>query len=129
MKEQFEVIALENETMTLKVNRSGGCGSCSANSSCGTGVLAKYFDHYATINKPLKNGVRVGDFVTLEISSSELLVRAFILYIFPLFGLFFVGLLGMRFFPNNEPMQIMFAFFGLFAALGFCRWFYHFKAH
>ena len=129
MKEQFEVIALENDSMTLKVNRSSGCGSCSANSSCGTGVLAKYFDHYATINKPLKQGVRVGDFVTLEISSSELLMRAFMLYIFPLFGLFFAGLAGVHLFPTNEPMQIVFSLFGLLGALWFCRWLYHLKTH
>ena len=53
MKEQFEVIALENETMTLKVNRSGGCHSCSASSGCGTGILANYFDHYTVFNKPV----------------------------------------------------------------------------
>ena len=54
MKEQFEVIALENQTMTLKVNRSGGCHSCSASSGCGTGILANYFDHYSVFNKPIQ---------------------------------------------------------------------------
>jgi hypothetical protein len=51
MKEKFEVIEIENQMMKLKVNRSSGCHSCSANGGCGTGILAKYFDHYSVFNK------------------------------------------------------------------------------
>ncbi len=127
MKEQFEVIALENKTMTLKVNRSGGCHSCSASSGCGTGILANYFDHYSTFNKPIQNGVSVGDFVTLEISSSELFSRAFILYIFPLLALFLVGAVFAYFVPDNEPLQIFFSMLGLILALLLSRWLYQSK--
>ncbi len=123
MKEQFEVIALENETMTLKVNRSGGCHSCSASSGCGTGILAKYFDHYSVFNKPVQSGVTVGDFVTLEISSSELFSRAFILYIFPILLLFIGSYIGLSLDPENELWQISLGVVGFIGALLLTKYF------
>ena len=117
MKEQFEVIEIESQTMILKVNRSGGCNSCSASGGCGTGVLANYFDHYSIFNKPLQAGVSVGDMVTLEISSEELFWRAFQLYIFPLLALFTGASFGASYFPENEFWQIMLGFAGFFSAL------------
>lgn len=123
MKEQFEVIALENETMTLKVNRSSGCHSCSASSGCGTGILANYFDHYSTFNKPIENGVTVGDFVTLEIPSSELFLRAFMLYIFPILALFIGSYTGMSLFPETELWQISFGILGFTSALLLTKYF------
>jgi len=123
MKEQFEVIALENETMTLKVNRSGGCHSCSASSGCGTGILANYFDHYSVFNKPIQSGVAVGDFVTLEISSAELFSRAFMLYIFPILSLFAGSAIGMSLFPATELWQISFGLAGFIGALLLTKYF------
>lgn len=117
MKKKFEVIEIENQTMVLKVNHSGGCHSCSASSGCGTGILANYFDHYSVFNKPLRSGVSVGDMVTLEISSSELFWRAFQLYILPLLALFVGSWLGMVYFPLNELWQITFGFSGFFTVL------------
>ena len=123
MKEQFEVIALENETMTLKVNRSGGCHSCEASSGCGTGILANYFDHYSVFNKPIQSGVAVGDFVTLEISSAELFSRAFMLYIFPIHSLFAGSAIGMSLFPATELWQISFGLVGFIGALLLTKYF------
>ncbi|MDC9714467.1 MAG: SoxR reducing system RseC family protein [Gammaproteobacteria bacterium] len=123
MKEKFEVIEIENQMMKLKVNRSSGCHSCSASSGCGTGILANYFDHYSVFNKPLKNGVAVGDFVTLEITSNELFYRAFQLYMSPLLLLFAGGILGGVLYPTHEIGQIVFAFMGFFASLGLTKYF------
>ena len=123
MKEKFEVIEIENQTMVLKVNRSGGCHSCSASAGCGTGILASAFGHVTTFNKPLKEGVMVGDFVTLQISSGELFYRAFQLYILPLLTLFVGAWLGAELFPTNELWQIGFGLIGFFGALLFTKYF------
>ena len=123
MKEKFEVIEVENEIMTLKVNRSGGCHSCKASSGCDTGILANYFDHYTIFNKPLKNGVSVGDFVTLEISSSELFSRAFMLYIFPILALFIGSYVGMGISTTTELWQIGFGLIGFITALLLTKYF------
>ena len=123
MKEQFEVIALENQTMTLKVNRSGGCHSCSASGGCGTGILANYFDHYSVFKKPIQSGVTVGDFVTLEISSAELFSRAFMLYIFPILALFIGSYIGLGLDSENELWQISLGITGFISALLLTKYF------
>ncbi|QKQ23942.1 SoxR reducing system RseC family protein [Candidatus Ruthia endofausta] len=123
MKEQFKVIEIDNEIMTLEVNHSGGCHSCEANSGCGTGILANYFNHYSIFNKPYQSGVSVGDFVTLEIPLSELFLRAFMLYIAPILALFLGGAIGMVLFPQQEFWHILFSGAGFIVALFGCRWF------
>ncbi len=120
MKKQFKIIEIDNEIMTLEVNHSGGCHSCEANSSCGTGILANYFNHY----KPYQSGVSVGDFVTLEIPLSELFLRAFMLYIAPILALFLGGAIGMMLFPQQEFWHILFSGAGFILALFGCRWFF-----
>jgi sigma-E factor negative regulatory protein RseC len=124
MKEIFEVINVENETMTLKVNRSDTCHSCSAKSGCGTGILASYFDKYSLFKRPSTDSVRAGDFITLEIPSRELFFRAFVLYILPLIMLFFGGYLGMYLFPLNEIWQIVFGFLSFFATFFIIKLYY-----
>lgn len=123
MKEKFEVIEIKNQTMTLKVNRSGGCNSCSASGGCGTGILANYFDHSSIFNKPLQSGILVGDMVTLEISSAELFWRAFQLYIMPLLVLFMGAGIGVVYFPQHELWQIAFGFSGFFGTLILTKYF------
>jgi len=120
MKERFEVIAMVDEIMTLKVNRSGGCSSCSASSGCSAGILS---DHFTSFNKPLRDGVSVGDFVTLEIPYSEIFSRAFMLYIFPIFALFVGSSVGMHLFPETELWQISFGIFGFICALLLTKYF------
>ena len=123
MKEKFEVIEIENQMMKLKVNRSSGCHSCSANGGCGTGILAKYFDHYSVFNKPLQDGVAIGDLVTLEISAKELFYRASQLYMLPLLALFAGGLLGEVIYPEHEAGQIILAFIGFSASILLVKYF------
>lgn len=124
MKQQFEVIAIENQTMTLKVNHSGGCASCSVNSGCGTGILANYFDKYSTFNKPLKPNVKVGDFIGLEINASMLFFRAFVLYILPLLVLFASTVIAQMLFPMRESVQIVFGISGFATSLLLIRYFW-----
>lgn len=123
MKEQFEVIEIQSQTMKLKVNRASGCHSCSANNSCGTGILSKHFEHYSVFTRPRQTGVVVGDLVSLEISSKTLFYRAFQLYMLPLLALFAGGILGDVLYPEQETLQIAFAFSGFFSALLLTKYF------
>lgn len=123
MKEKFEVIKINKQTMQLKVRRLSSCHSCSIGDSCGTGILAKYFNHYSTFCKPLQTDVAVGDFVVLEISSSELFYRAFQLYMMPLLALFVSGILANSLYPDQEGIQIIFSFGGFFISLLLIKYF------
>jgi len=124
MKEQFEVIKIENQSMQLKINRSDTCHSCSAKSGCGTGVLSNYFDRYSVFNAPSQKNVMAGDIVTLEIPTGELFFRAFLLYIMPLMVLFVGSYVGMILFPTTEIWHIFIGFIGFVFALLFVKLFY-----
>ncbi len=106
MKSDFQVVKIENNQMFLNVGNKNSCGSCAANKSCGTGVLARYFDHFNTIAYPLRPGVIEGDFISLEISNKTLFLRAFALYIAPLLVVF-IALFVMQIFEFIESIQIL----------------------
>ncbi|MEK9778856.1 MAG: SoxR reducing system RseC family protein [Gammaproteobacteria bacterium] len=106
MKSDFQVVKIENNQMFLNVGNKNSCGSCAANKSCGTGVLARYFDHFNTIAYPLRPGVKEGDLISLEISNKTLFLRAFALYIAPLLVVF-IALFVMQIFEFIESIQIL----------------------
>ena len=106
MKSDFQVVKIENNQMFLNVGNKNSCGSCAANKSCGTGVLARYFDHFNTIAYPLRPGVKEGDFISLEISNKTLFLRAFALYIAPLLVVF-ITLFVMQILEFIESIQIL----------------------
>ena len=106
MKSDFQVVKIENNKMFLNVDNKNSCGSCAANKSCGTGVLARYFDHFNTVAYPLRPGVKEGDLITLEISNKTLFLRAFALYIAPLLVVF-ITLFVMQIFEFIESIQIL----------------------
>jgi sigma-E factor negative regulatory protein RseC len=106
MKSDFQVVKIENNQMFLNVGNKNSCGSCAANQSCGTGVLARYFDHFNTIAYPLRPGVKEGDLISLEISNKTLFLRAFALYIAPLLVVF-IALFVMQILEFIESIQIL----------------------
>ncbi len=106
MKSDFQVVKIENNQMFLNVGNKNSCGSCAANKSCGTGVLARYFDHFNTVAYPLRPGVKEGDLISLEISNKTLFLRAFALYIAPLLVVF-IALFVMQIFEFIESIQIL----------------------
>ncbi len=105
MKSDFQVVKIENNQMFLNVGNKNSCGSCAANKSCGTGVLARYFDHFNTIAYPLRPGVKEGDLISLKISNKTLFLRAFALYIAPLLVVF-IALFVMQILEFIESIQI-----------------------
>ena len=106
MKSDFQVVKIENNQMFLNIGNKNSCGSCAAKKSCGTGVLARYFDHFNTIAYPLRPGVKEGDLISLEISNKTLFLRAFALYIAPLLVVF-ITLFVMQIFEFIESIQIL----------------------
>ena len=124
MKERFQVVEVENQIMTLKINRSSGCSSCNTSSGCGaSGMLANYVERSSVFSKPLEDGVVVGDWITLEISSSELFARAFMLYIFPIFALFIASYFGQHISATTELWQIGLGSVGFLSAILLTKYF------
>ena len=121
MKEDFQVVEITHDSMIIKSNREVGCNSCSSKNACGTGVLSGLFSSFSLFKKPLQNGVKVGDMITLEISSKELFLRASQLYLMPLLALFVGASISNIFYPANDVIQTFVGLSSLSAVLLFLR--------
>ena len=121
MKEDFQVVEITHDSMIIKSNREVGCSSCSSKNACGTGVLSGLFSSFSLFKKPLQNGVKAGDMITLEISSKELFIRASQLYLMPLLALFVGASISNIFYPANDVIQTFVGLSSLSAVLLFLR--------
>jgi len=121
MKEDFQVVEITHNSMIIKSNREVGCNSCSSKNACGTGVLSGLFSSFSLFKKPLQNGVKAGDMITLEISSKELFLRASQLYLMPLLALFVGASISNIFYPANDVIQTFVGLSSLSAVLLFLR--------
>jgi len=121
MKEDFQVVEITHDSMIIKSNREVGCNSCSSKNACGTGILSGLFSSFSLFKKPLQNGVKAGDMITLEISSKELFLRASQLYLMPLLALFVGASISNIFYPANDVIQTFVGLSSLSAVLLFLR--------
>lgn len=111
MKENFEVIDIEKEIMILKSKREAGCHSCSVKNTCGTGILSSFNSNFRL---PLKDKVKKGDIISLEMANAEIFFRAFQLYLMPLLSMFLFAYIAGIFFAEKEVYQIFFGFIAFF---------------
>ena len=121
MKEDFQVVEITHDSMTIKSNREVSCNSCSSKNACGTGALSNLFSSFSLFKKPLQKGVKAGDMITLEISSKELFLRASQLYLMPLLALFVGASISNIFYPANDVIQTFVGLSSLSAVLLFLR--------
>lgn len=102
---------------------SDGCGSCSSKNACGSANLlkplidAKSQEKYLKVRNTLN--ADVGDKVTLELCSKNLLKSTLLAYLLPLFSLFLFALLGR--FLLGETASALLGITGLFIGLFFVR--------
>jgi sigma-E factor negative regulatory protein RseC len=76
------------------------CGSCEAQSNCGTGAIAKVFaSKREMLRFQLNELVEVGQKVSLGIPEENLLKASALVYCLPLFALILSALLGQSIFP------------------------------
>jgi sigma-E factor negative regulatory protein RseC len=76
------------------------CGSCEAQTNCGTGAIAKVFaSKRETLRFRLNEMVEVGQKVSLGIPEENLLKASAMVYCLPLFALVLSALVGQSVFP------------------------------
>ena len=100
ISKEFTIKSIKNNQFELESQHTSGCLSCTAQKSCGIGVLAKYFQKPLFVN--MDNNKQVGDTIELQISEAQLLKDAFMVYLMPLLLMFFVGFVSLWAFPNND---------------------------
>jgi len=94
------------------------CSGCSSSSNCGVGSVSEAFTdkkHYFEI--PYEEGMKVEHTVELQISNSDLIKSASLVYLLPLIFFISSALLIKSFFNVNEMVVI--ATSSAFAGLGF----------
>lgn len=94
------------------------CSGCSSSSNCGVGTVAESFsDKTHHFNVPFKEGMKVDQFVELQITNGDLIKSAALVYLLPL--IFFISsALIIKSFFNTSEMELI-AVSVVFAAIGF----------
>jgi sigma-E factor negative regulatory protein RseC len=91
IEEQGMVVVADETWATVRVERKSTCGSCSARSGCGNGVLSEVLGRRALeLRVPNSDGLRPGDRVTLGVRDQALVSGAIVMYLLPLLGLMLV---------------------------------------
>ena len=126
IEELARVNRVRGDIADIVIQRQAACGSCSASSSCGTSVLARWFPgRQLTLSLPNVVDARSGDMVMLGMDEGMLQRSSLMLYALPLGGLLFGAIIGERGFQmlglSTELGAVLFGLLGVFGALFFVR--------
>jgi sigma-E factor negative regulatory protein RseC len=92
LEQQGLVIAVSDESASIRVGGASGCSACDAGKGCGAGIFAKWFKRRpATLDLINQIDVRVGQTVIIGLPEAFFLALVFRLYLLPLVA----GLAGM----------------------------------
>ncbi len=101
------VISIENDIALVNTKARHTCSSCKAESSCGAGVLERYFGGGLFVSS-IQNTLNAqpGDEVVIAISETKVTQASFIAYLLPLLGLI-VGSISGHFIFYQEIFSII----------------------
>lgn len=128
IREQGEVLSVDGYTARVRIQRQSTCGSCSARSGCGSGVLSEVLGRKAVELGVAHSGqLQPGDRVTLGIRDHALVSGALAMYLLPLVGLIGIPVLVMLLFPGfGEGLYLLAGLLGFGAGLAGVRaWLRH----
>ena len=114
------------QVVLIETQIKSTCGSCEAQSNCGTGAIAKVFaSKRETLRFRYSEMVEVGQKVSLGIPEENLLKASALVYCLPLFALVISALVGQTILPlvglMAEGWLIMFSAFSTYFTFRFVR--------
>jgi positive regulator of sigma E, rseC/mucC len=109
MKELGEVIKINKNIATVRVNRHGACGDCHA---CSLGLENRQFIELEVINTV---NAKEKDLVELDVESTDILLGAFIMYGFPLITMLIGLCLSYMVFAKDNTLIATITAFGCMA--------------
>ena len=128
LEEQATVVAVENETVWVEVQRQSVCGQCAANKGCGTGVLQKVLGNKRNIFRVIGElPVKVGDNVIIGINENALVKGSLVIYAVPILLIIVFALLGETIATrsmsmNSDYTSMVGALIGLIVSMLGLRW-------
>lgn len=125
IEEQGTVIAVDNETITVEINRSSGCSGCQASSGCGTSILDRVFRRskvQTTVTNKLKptTNIQVNDRVIIGLQEGGMIRAALLLYIVPIITMIVLAIIA-EFFMTSAIVVIAVGGLGMFLGLWLVR--------
>ena len=85
LEEQATVVAIENSSVWVEVQRKSVCGQCAANKGCGTVVLQKVVGNKRNIFRVIGElPVAVGDSVIIGVNENAVVKGSLIIYAIPI---------------------------------------------
>ncbi len=111
------VTSIDGDFVLLKSNDNDSCGSCSANSSCGSVKLLNRTAAGFRIHNSL--GLKKGDAVVIALATEKLLLGTVLVYLIPLLFLFLFAIVGKLL--SGEMLSISMGVGGFFLSLLFVR--------
>ena len=132
IEEQAVVLTCSGEYASVEAYRRTACNNCSAESSCGTSLLAKSFGNRPTQIKALNRiGAQPGEQVIIGLEENALVRSAFMLYAVPLMAFILAALVGQiaadRF--HTPGMELISLFLGLLGLSAGLIWVKHRTSH
>jgi len=123
IKEQAKVIAVKDGQVSIEIDRSSACGSCSARNGCGTSILDRFFkrtDNHMVIKSDLD--IVVGDEIVVGLQEGALIKGSFVVYTVPLLLLLAVAVIAKQI-TGSEAASIIGAVTGFVLGLLYVRYF------
>jgi sigma-E factor negative regulatory protein RseC len=103
IEETGVVVSVEGEVAKVETRRQGACGSCSANGSCGTSLLAQYLGRRPLLlHAQNRAGAAPGDRVVVGVPEEGLIWASVAAYLVPLLGLMAGGMVGASLLPGMK---------------------------
>ena len=131
LEEQATVVAVENETVWVEVQRQSVCGQCAANKGCGAGVLQKVLGNKRNIFRVIGElPVKVGDNVIIGVNENAIVKGSLIIYAVPIVSMILFALLGETIAMHllstkSDYISIIGALIGLASSILGLRWHNH----
>lgn len=114
IEESGRVVAIDGSEIWVETVRQSACGSCSAKSGCGQGLMAKFTDGKRShIRLTSDQPVHLGDRVVMGIPEHTLVRSALLVYGFPLLLFVLAAGLSDSVFGLSELWVILVGFAGL----------------
>ena len=96
VEEQAVVVALEDGYAMIEPKAATGCQSCSASSTCGTGILASIFGKRSRKLRAVNSiDARCGDEVMVGLDRTALVLASVMVYLLPLLMLVLGAILAL----------------------------------
>ncbi len=123
IREQGRVVGVDGYQARVRIERQSTCGSCSARSGCGSGVLSEVLGRKVVeVSIAHPGTLQPGDGVTLGIRDHALVAGAFMMYLVPLAGMVALPASLMFLAPAvGEGFHLLAAVLGLAVGLGSVR--------